>query len=81
MIVRDSPDVTSRLVNGKVTYAHRRVWLVRVARKLEKQNLMAIREEHTRGGAHRVVETPFPLWVPPETQAAEGRLQGGRIAA
>ena len=27
-------------------------------------------EEHTAGGAHRVVEVPFPEWVPADVFAA-----------
>jgi tetratricopeptide (TPR) repeat protein len=63
----DSPDVlVCRLVNGKVTLVHRRLWpaLVRLSRRLPKGALAAVREEHTPSGRHRTVETPFPRWVP-----------------
>ena len=63
----DSPDVVrTRLVNGKVTLVHRRVWcaLVRVANRFPIERLAAIREEHTATGAHRVVKQDFPDWVP-----------------
>ena len=63
----DSPDVVrTRLVNGKVTLIHRRVWcaVVRVADRFPSDRLAAIREEHTATGAHRVVEQAFPDWVP-----------------
>lgn len=63
----DSPDVVrTRLVNGKVTLVHRRVWpaLVRVADRFPPERLAAIREEHTNTGAHRVHEHAFPDWVP-----------------
>ena len=46
----DSPDVVRmRLVNGKVTLVHRRVWpaLVRVADRFPPERLAAIAEEHT----------------------------------
>ncbi len=57
-----------RLVRGKVTLVHRRLWpaLVRLADRLPKERLAAIREVHTERGHHVVVETPFPDWVPPE---------------
>ena len=58
----DSPDVVRlRLVNGKVTLVHRRLWpaLVRVADRLPAGRLAAIQEEHTRTGAHRVREGAF----------------------
>jgi hypothetical protein len=71
----DSPDVVRmRLVNGKVTLVHRRLWpaLVRIAHRFPDKNLAAIHEEHTASGAHRVHEQPFPDWVPNDVvQAAE----------
>jgi hypothetical protein len=76
-IVRDSPAVLiCRLVDGKVTYIHRRLWpaLVRVAEKLKKKSLAAIHESHTASGRHRVVEQPFPSWVPADVNAAANRL-------
>ena len=69
--VRDSPDVlTCRVVNGKVTLLHRRVWpaLVRLANLFPKDRLAAIREVHTRTGAHRVITIPFPKWVPNDVE-------------
>jgi hypothetical protein len=71
-----SPDVIrTRLVNGRVTLVHRRVWpaLVRVADRFPPGRLAAIREEHTSSGAHRVQEQPFPDWVPHDVLRA-GRL-------
>ena len=65
----DSPDVVRlRLVGGKVTLVHRRVWgaLVRVADRFPIDSLAAIREEHTATGAHRAVKQDFPDWVPPD---------------
>jgi hypothetical protein len=65
--VADSGEVVRlRLVNGKITLVHRRVWpaLVRIAGRLRPEQLTAISEEHTTSGAHRKVETPFPDWVP-----------------
>jgi hypothetical protein len=73
----DSPDVVRmRLVNGKVTLVHRRVWpaLVRVADRLPPERLAAITEEHTASGAHRVTTQPFPDWVPSEARRAGAKL-------
>ena len=67
--VRESRHVlTCRLVGGKVTFVHRRLWpaLVRLASRLPKSGLAAIREEHTAKGWHRTRVTPFPRWVPKE---------------
>ena len=63
----DSPDVVRlRLVNGKVTLVHRRVWpaLTRVAERFPPDRLASIGQVHTTSGAHRSVTTPFPDWVP-----------------
>lgn len=71
----DSPDVVrTRLVNGKVTLIHRRLWpaLVRVAGRFSPERLAALHEEHTPSGAHRVREQPYPEWVPDDVlQAAK----------
>ena len=58
--------LTCRLVGGKVTFVHKRLWpaLVRVSGDLPRRGLGAIREEHTASGRHRVVLKPFPGWVP-----------------
>jgi hypothetical protein len=76
-VVRDSPDVlVCRLLGGKVTYIHRRLWpaVVRLADKLDKDLLAAIREEHTASGSHRIVETPFAEWAPREKKERANRL-------
>ena len=73
----DSPDVVRlRLINGKVTFVHRRLWpaLVRVAGELTPKQLAALHEEHTPSGAHRVREQPFPQWVPADVMADAERL-------
>ena len=73
----ESPDVVRlRLVNGKVTLVHRRVWpaLVRVADRLEAGQLAALHEEHTASGAHRVDEQPFPSWVPDDVLRGAAQL-------
>jgi hypothetical protein len=65
---RDSADVlVCRLVQGKITYVHRRLWpaLVRLAKYLERDKLAALREVHTKEGRHELRTVPFPRWVPP----------------
>jgi hypothetical protein len=59
-----------------VTYVHRRLWpaLVRLAQRLGEGRLAAIRELHTPEGRHRLEETPFPGWVPPDCFEASRRL-------
>ncbi len=75
--VLGSPDViATRLVNGKITLIHRRLWpaLVRVADRFPRDRLAAVDEEHTASGAHRTTEIPFPEWVPVEDLAAASLL-------
>jgi hypothetical protein len=70
-----SPDVVRmRLVNGKLTLVHRRLWpaLVRIAGRLPAENLAAIHEEHTASGAHRERTEAYPDGVPHDVlRAAE----------
>ena len=76
-VLADSPDVVrTRLVNGKVTLIHRRLWpaLVCLADRLPVERLAAIHEEHTASGAHRKREQPFPEWVPKDVELAAKHL-------
>jgi hypothetical protein len=75
--VHDSPDVLRcKLIDEKVTYAHRRLSpaLVRLARKIGARRLDRHDQEHTASGAHRSVVTPFPRWVPADLVAAGKKL-------
>ena len=75
--VRDSDDVlVCRLVKGRVTFVHRRLWpaLVRVAEMLPSNRVSKVREIHAESGRHVAEEIPFPDWVPPEVHAAARRL-------
>jgi hypothetical protein len=75
--VKDSKQIlVCRLAGGKVTFVHRRLWpaLARLADRLPKRGLAAVREEHTTAGRHRTVLTPFPRWVPKEVLVRAGRL-------
>lgn len=83
-LVRASPEVVAtRLIDGKVTLIHRRLWpaLVRVAERFPAERLAAIDEEHTGSGAHRTIEIPFPDWVPSEDQKAAALLTIGEALA
>lgn len=82
--VRDADDVlVCRLVDDRITFAHRRVWpaLVRLADRLKLLRLARISELHDEGGAHRVDEIPFPRWVPAETTAAAKRMNENEARA
>jgi hypothetical protein len=63
----DSADVlVCKLVDGKITYVHRRVWpaLVKLAGRFRKGQLAKVWNEHTLSGAHRSRRRAFPEWVP-----------------
>jgi len=71
--VSDSPDVMRcRLVDGKITLVHRRLWpaLVKMASAFDPYRLSAVREEHTATGAHRMTTIKFPDWVSDDVHAA-----------
>lgn len=71
--VRDSRRVlVCRLVKGKITFVHARLWpaLVRVADRFPAAWVSRVRECHTRSGRHMVKEVPFPDWVPASVRAA-----------
>jgi hypothetical protein len=73
----EHPDVlVCRLVGGKVTYVHRRLWpaLVRAAARFPPERVALARNEHTETGAHARRDVPFPQWVDAETEAAAARL-------
>ena len=84
-VLSDHADVlTCRLVDGKVTFVHRRLWsaIVKLARRLPRARLAAIRQEHTALGKHRVTETPFPRWVPNEVvDEAKALTEAQAVAA
>jgi len=65
-----------RLVNGKVTFVHRRLWpaLVRVAKRFPKKQLAQVHEVHAASGRHLAREIPFPKWVPAQVTAEASRL-------
>jgi hypothetical protein len=80
--IRSSPDVlVCRLVGGKVTYVHRRLWpaVVRLAKRIPAANLAQIQEVHTASGKHVTKEIPFPGWVP-EAANVEARALSEAVA-
>ena len=69
--VEDSGEVVAlRLIKGKLTLAHRRVWpaLVALADEIGRERLTAVTQEHTASGKHETTLTPFPKWVPKDVQ-------------
>jgi hypothetical protein len=73
--VASSPDVlVCKLVDGKITYVHRRLWpaLVKLGARFRKPQLARVWDEHTPSGAHRSRREAFPRWVPADV-AKEAR--------
>ena len=72
-----SPDVlVCKLVEGKITYVHRRLWpaLIKLASRFRKEQLAKVWDEHTRSGAHQSRREQFPSWVPSEVMKAAEAL-------
>jgi hypothetical protein len=75
--IRDSPEVlVCRLIDGKITYVHQRLWpaLVRLSERFPHSRLAQIREVHTVSGKHVVEQRRFPAWVSPEVAARASDL-------
>jgi hypothetical protein len=73
----DSPDVLiCKLIDGKVTFVHRRLWtaLVALSDEIGPQRLARVDQEHTASGKHVNRVTPFPDWVPAEVRGDAERL-------
>lgn len=73
-----------RLVGGKVTLVHRRLWpaLVRLAARFPEAALARVREEHTASGRHVSRSVPLPQWLPDEVRAtAEALTETAAMAA
>jgi hypothetical protein len=71
----DDPDVVvCRLVDGKLTLVHRRLWpaLAALAGEIEPARLARVTQQHAPSGRHVNIETPFAEWLPPGA-AAEGQ--------
>jgi len=78
--IDDSVDIRCfKLVDGKITFAHRRVWpaLVRLGRDgaIDVDRLAAVQQEHMPTGEHRNFVTPFPDWVDDASAAAADKLK------
>jgi hypothetical protein len=71
--VEDSPDVLiCRLIDGKITCVHRRVWaaLVKNADEFGPDRLAQVRQEHTASGRHINRTIDYPDWVPKDVWEA-----------
>lgn len=57
-----------KLIDGKVTYVHRRLWpaLVRLSSRFKRAELAKVWSQHTSSGAHVLKRVAYPKWVPPD---------------
>jgi len=81
--LRDSREVlVCRLVEGKVTYVHRRLWpaLVKLHQQFAAGQLSAIRELHTAAGKHVTTTIAFPKWAPKAVMTEAARLSFAEAA-
>lgn len=80
----DSPDVlVCKLVDGKITYVHRRLWpaLVKLASRFRAADLAKVWDEHTASGAHQSRRLEFPEWVPADIARSAERLSASEAEA
>jgi hypothetical protein len=76
VIARSEDVLTCRLINGKVTLVHSRLWpaLVRAANRFSKTQLAKVWDEHTPSGRHVSRKVAFPKWVPPAVKRRAEKL-------
>lgn len=75
--VSDAADVvTCRLVDGKITLVHRRLWpaLARVGATLEARRVAKVVQRHTERGHHENEEIPLDAWIPADVARAAAKL-------
>lgn len=82
-VQEDNDILVCRLVAGKVTLVHRRLWpaLAALAGELPAEALVRVRQVHTATGKHANEEIPFPQWLPPDAAAAAAGLAPDRARA
>lgn len=71
--VCDSDEIlVCKLIRGKVTYVHRRMWpaLVRLAKHFSAEQLAEVESVHTSSGRHELKITSYPKWVPVDVKKA-----------
>jgi hypothetical protein len=75
--IQNTPDIlVCRVVKGKITFVHRRVWpsLVRLSDRFPAEQLAQVHQEHTKGGHHLNRPVAFPDWAPPDVRAEAASL-------
>lgn len=75
-VVDSGQVLVCKLIGGKVTYVHRRLWpaLVRLSSRFRQVELAKVWSEHTPSGAHVLKRLPYPRWVPSDVVREAERL-------
>ena len=65
-----------RLVEGKLTFVHRRLWpaLVRLQSAFAPERLARVHQEHTPSGKHVNRSSGFAAWIPASARRAAQQL-------
>lgn len=82
--VQEHDDIlVCRLLAGKLTLVHRRLWpaVAALAGQLPASTLARVRQVHTASGKHVNEEIPFPQWLPPDAAKAAAGLDPDRARA
>lgn len=82
--VCESPDIlVCKLVEGRITYVHRRLWpaLVKLASRFPRAQLARVWDEHMPSDAHRSRRVAFPIWVPADVARLAERLSQSEAEA
>jgi len=82
--VQEHEDVlVCRLLAGKLTLVHRRLWpaVAALAGELAPPAIARVRQVHTASGKHANIETPFPEWLPADAAAAAAGMGADRARA
>lgn len=69
----------TRLVGGKVTLIHRRLWapVARLVHRLPSGSIDVVRGEHTDSGAHRRVVIAWDDWLPRSVREEASTMSEG----
>jgi hypothetical protein len=82
--VQEHDDIlVCRLLAGKLTLVHRRLWpaLAALAGELPADALARVRQVHTATGKHVNEEIPFPRWLPPDAAVDAASMDPDRARA
>jgi len=82
-VADDDQVLVCRLVGGRLTLVHRRLWpaLVRLADRFPPERVAQVEEQHTPSGKHVHRDTPYPRWVPDEVKAEAQALSAAEAEA